>query len=67
MNQDNDDIFNDIDPEVNHFSEIFHDLNNSERSDYYLIDKFNKNCVTNVNDLNISHCNIKPLYYYYYY
>ena len=26
MNQDNDDIFNDIDPEVNHFAEIFPDL-----------------------------------------
>ena len=43
MNQDNDDIFNDIDPEVNHFAEIFPDLNNSVRSDYYSIDKFNEN------------------------
>ena len=61
MNQDNDDIFNDIDPEVNHFAEIFADLNNSEHSDYYSIDKFNENCVTNVNDLNIIHCNIRSL------
>ena len=41
MNQDNDDIFNDIDPEVNHFAGIFPDLNNSEHSDYFSIDKFN--------------------------
>ena len=62
MNQDNDDIFNDIDPEVNHFAEIFPEYNNSEHSDYYLIDKFNENCVTNVNDLNIIQCNIRSLY-----
>ena len=65
MNKDNDDIFNDIDPEVNNFAEIFPDLNNSEHSDYYTIDKiekFNENCVTNVNDLNIIHCNIRSLY-----
>ena len=61
MNQDND-IFNDIDPEVNHFAEIFPDLNNSEHSDNYLIDKFNENCVTNVNNLNTIHCNIRSLY-----
>ena len=30
MNQDHDDMFNDINPEVNHFAEIFPDLNNSE-------------------------------------
>ena len=62
MNQDNDDIFNDIDLEVNHFADIFPDLNNSECSDYYLITQFNENCVTNVNDLNLIHCNIKSLY-----
>ena len=62
MNQDNDDIFNDIDPEVNHFAEIFPGLNDSEHSDYYSIDKFNENSVTNVNDLNIIHCNIRSLY-----
>ena len=61
MNQDNDNIFNDIDPEINHFAEIFPDLNNSEHS-YYSIDKFNENCFTNVNDLNIIHCNIRSLY-----
>ena len=62
MNQDNDDIFNDIYPEINHFAEIFPELNNSEHSDNYLIDKFNKNCIINVNDLNIIHCNIRSLY-----
>ena len=62
MNQDDDDIFNDIDPEVNHFVEIFPDLNNSEHRDNYSIDKFNENCVTNVNYLNIIHCNIESLY-----
>ena len=62
MNQDNDDIFNDANPKVNHFAEIFSDLNNSEHSDYYSIDKFNENCFTNVNDLNIIHCNIRSLY-----
>ena len=62
MNQDNDDIFNDIDPEVNHFAEIFPDLNNSEHSDYYSIVKFNENFVTNVNDLYIIHYNIRSLY-----
>ena len=62
MNQDNDDIFRDIDPKVNHFAEIFPDLNNSEQSDYYSIDKFNENCVTNVNGLNITHCNIRSLW-----
>ena len=46
-------ILNDIDPEVNHSAEIFPDVKNSEHSDYYSIDKFNENCVTNVNDLNI--------------
>ena len=60
MNQDNGDIFNDIDLEVNHFEQIF-PLNNSEHSDYYSIDKLNKNCITNVNDLNIIHCNIRSL------
>ena len=44
MNQDSD-MFNDIHPEVNHFAEIFPDLNNSEHSDYYSIDKFNENNV----------------------
>ena len=62
MNQDNDDIFNDIDPEVNNFAEIFLDLNNSEHSDYYSIDKFNENFITNVNNLNIIHYNIRSLY-----
>ena len=62
MNQDNDDIFNDVDPEVDHFTETFIDLNNSEHSDYNSIDKFNENCITNVNDLNIIHCNIRFLY-----
>ena len=62
MSQDNDDIFNDIDVEVNYFVEIFPYLNNSEHSDYYSIDKFNKNCVTNVNNLNIIHCKIRSLY-----
>ena len=37
-------------------------LNNSEHSDYYSIDKYNENYVTNVNDLNIIHCNIRSLY-----
>ena len=55
-------IFSDIDPEVNHFAEIFPYLNNSEHSDYYSIDKFNENCGTNVNDLNIIHSNIRSLY-----
>ena len=48
MNQDNDDIFNDIDPEVNHFAEIFPDLNNSEHSDCNSRDHLNENCGTNV-------------------
>ena len=46
MNQENDDIFHGTGPEVNHFAEIFADLNNSENSDYYSINKFNENCVT---------------------
>ena len=62
MNQDNDDIFSDIDPEVNHFAEIFPDLNNSKHSDYYQIDKFSENFVTNVNNLNIIHYHIRSLY-----
>ena len=62
MNQEKDNIFSDIDPEVNHCAEIFPDLNNSEHSDYYSIHKFNENCVTNVNDLNIIYCNIRSLY-----
>ena len=62
MNQDNDDIFNDIDHEVNNFAEIFPDLNNSEHSDYYSIDTFNENFVTNADDLKIIHCNIRSLY-----
>ena len=62
MNQDNYDTFNGIDREINHFAEIFSDLNNSEHCDYYSIDKFNETCVTNVNDLNIIHCNIRSLY-----
>ena len=41
MNEDSDDIFSDIDPEVNHFAEIFPDLNYSEHIDYYSIDKNN--------------------------
>ena len=62
MIQDNGDIFSDIDSEVNHFAEIFPDLNSSEHSDYYSIDKFNENCITNVKDLNIIHCKIRSLY-----
>ena len=62
MNQDNDNIYNDIDPEVNHFAEIFPAVNNFEHRDYYSIDKFNENCVTNINDLTIIHCNIRSLY-----
>ena len=62
MNQDNNDIFNDIDPEINHFAEIFPDLNNSEQCDYYFIDKFNEHCIRNMNDLNIIHCNIRYPY-----
>ena len=62
MNQDNDDIFNDIDPEVNHFAEIFPDLNNSGHNHYYSLDKFNENWRTNINDLQIIHCNITSLY-----
>ena len=62
MNQDNDDIFNDIDPEVNHFAEIFPILITSEHSDYYSIGQYNENCVTNVNDLNIIQSNIRSLY-----
>ena len=62
MNQDNDDIFNDIDLEVNHFTVIFPDFNNSEHSDYCSTDKFTANCVTNVNDLKIIHYNIRSLY-----
>ena len=63
MNQDNDDIFNDIDPEINHFAEIFPYLNNSEHSDFYSTDKFNENCVTNVNYLNLIHSNIRSLHH----
>ena len=62
MDQDSDDIFNNIDPEVNHFAEIFPDLNNSVHSGYYSKNKFNENCVTNVNDLNIIPCNTRSLY-----
>ena len=58
MNQDNDDILMILILEVNYFAEIFPDLNNSEHHDYYSIDKFNVNCITNVNDLNIIHYNI---------
>ena len=62
MIKDKEDIFNDIDPDVKHFAEIFPDLNNSEHSDYYSIYKLNKNCVTNVTDLYIIHYNIRFLY-----
>ena len=65
INQDNNDIFNDIDPEVSHFANNIPRLN-SEHSDYYSIDKFNKYFISNVNDLNIIHCDIRSLYYYYY-
>ena len=61
MNEDSDDIFNDS-AKVNPFAEIFRDLNNSEQSDYYSIDKFNENCLTDVHDLYIIHCNIRSLY-----
>ena len=61
MNQYTDGIFNDVDPEVNNFAEIFPDLK-SQHSDYYSIDKFNENCFTNVNYFNIIHWNIKSLY-----
>ena len=62
MTQDTDDIFKDIDPEVNYFAERFSDLNNSECSDYYSIDKCKENCIINVNDLNAIHCFIRSLY-----
>ena len=53
--QDIDDRFNDIDPEVNHFAGIFPNLNHSEHTDYYSIDKLNEKFVNIVNGFNIIH------------
>ena len=54
-------IFNDIDVELNHFQEIYPNLSNSESSNYYNLETFNKLPGKNKNDLSIFYQNIRSL------
>ena len=54
-------IFDDIDVELNHFQEIYPNLSNSESSNYYNLETFNKLPGKNKNDLSIFYQNIRSL------
>ena len=61
MNLDNDnDIFSDIDANLNHFNEIYPDLNNVNKSQYYEQKAFNNLKITD-NDFKLFHHNIRSL------
>lgn len=60
---DHNDFFSEIDPEINHFSQIFPDTQANFNSEYYDIGKFNLNCSTTSNDIAILHINIRSLFH----
>ena len=56
-------IFADIDPELNHFSQLYPELNSTYKSDYYDITKFNTILSKNSKDLSLIHINIRSLFH----
>ena len=55
------DIFDDIDVELNHFQELYPNLNDNETSKYYNVDNYNKLPPKHKSDLNILYQNIRSL------
>ena len=60
---DQEDIFTDIDPELNHFSQLYPELSSTYKSDYYDIPKFNTIFSNNSKDLSLIHINIRSLFH----
>ena len=52
-----------IDPDVNHFSSLFPDLQSDFNSQYYSTDKFNSTIEVSSNCLSTMHLNIRSLYH----
>ena len=52
----------DIDGDVNHFGNLYPDLDNESRSRYYDIDSFNADCRKGKSDLALLHLNVRSLY-----
>ena len=52
----------DIDPELNHFSELYPDIHSSIISKYYSIEAFNKIDSKSSNDLAVIHVNVRSLF-----
>ena len=56
-------FFSEIDPEINHFSQVFPDTHECFNSEYFDIGKFNLKCSTTPNDVAILHINIRSLFH----
>ena len=56
-------FFSDIDPEINHFSQIFPDTHATFNSEYFDIGKYNLNCSAASNDIALFHINIRSLFH----
>ena len=61
MHNEEDELFPHIDADLNHFNEIYPQLNHDDQSNYYDIDTFNKIKYTSNEDLTIIHLNIRSL------
>ena len=57
------DVFTDIDPELNSFSQLYPDLNSVHKSEYCDITKFNSINSNSLKDLSLVHINIRSLYH----
>ena len=53
----------DIDPNMNHFSQIYPDLNSVHKSQYHDFTKFNTINSNSLKDLSLVHINIRSLYH----
>ena len=60
MNENN--IFEDIDADVNHLNNLFPSLNNGEESEYYDTHKFNNDIVNNDANFSILNLNIRSIF-----
>ena len=56
----NEDFFDNIDADLNHYNELYPDLNNENKSNYYTSNAFNELSI-NRNDFSIFHHNIRSL------
>ena len=52
----------DFDAELNHFNEVYPELNSNVQSLYYDLDQFKSSCISTSNDLSIFHVNVRSLY-----